>query len=100
MKFESEVIVCGMKASKGEVEGNAYDSTKVYVETSLDDSKGMAKGVSTLEYTMGKSDEFDKFKHLPFPIKAIASFEIVTTGKVQKTVLHGLKPTTLAKQAA
>jgi len=100
MKFQSEVNVLGMKGSKGEFEGTKYDSTKVYVETSLDDSKGTAKGVSTIEYSFGTADEYDKFKHLTFPFVAVADMEIMTTGKAQKTVMTGLKPKQQVKVAA
>lgn len=100
MKFNSDVTVVGMKGSKGEFEGTKYDSTKVYVETSLDESKGTAKGVSTVEYSFGSAEEFEKFKHLNFPFVAVAEMEIVTTGKAQKTVMLGLKPKAQVKQAA
>ena len=92
MKFKSMVTVLGMKASKGDFEGTAYDSTKVYVLTDLDASKGTAIGSSAAEYQLGKSEEFDKYKHLPFPIHGEADLEIVTNGKTQKTVMHGLRP--------
>ncbi|MDR6740993.1 hypothetical protein J2X56_003017 [Herbaspirillum sp. 1173] len=101
MKFTSQIKVLGMKASKGTLEnGTAYDSTKVYVETGLDDSKGNAKGFSAVEYSFGTSDEYNKYKHLPFPFVAEATLEIVTTGKAQKTQLADLKPIEIAKQKA
>jgi len=101
MKFTSQIKVLGMKASKGTLEnGNTYDSTKVYVETGLDDSKGNAKGFSAVEYSLGSSDEYNKYKHLPFPFIAEATLEIVTTGKVQKTQLADLKPLEIVKQKA
>lgn len=93
MKFQSEVAVVGMKSSKGQMEnGTAYDSTKVYALVDMDTSKGTALGQSAGEFTLGTSDEFNKFKHLPFPFRAIAEMEIVTNGKTSKTVMHGLKP--------
>ncbi|KVQ80486.1 hypothetical protein WK07_13275 [Burkholderia multivorans] len=93
MKFVSQVKVTGMKGSKGSMEnGTTFDSTKVYTETPLDDSKGTAKGFATGEFTLGTSAEFEKYKHLPFPFEAEAEFEIVSNGKTQKTVMHALKP--------
>lgn len=92
MKFQTEVTVTGMKPSKGDFEGTSYDSTKVYVETELSPGKGSA----TVEYTFGKSDEYAKFEHLPFPFVAVADMEIVTSGKAQKTVITGLKPKQVA----
>ncbi len=93
MKFESNVMVLGMKASKGTMDnGQAFDSTKVYTQTPLDESKGTAKGFAVGEFTLGVADEFQKYKHLPFPFDAVAEFEIVTNGKTQKTVMNSLKP--------
>ena len=100
MQFQSNVKVLGMKASKGQLEnGNKYDSTKVYVETPLDETKGTAKGFASAEYNMGDSSEFEKFKHLPFPLECVATLELVTTGKVQSTRLVSIKPISMANQA-
>jgi hypothetical protein len=93
MLMKSEVVVTGMKASKGQMDGGqAYDSTKVFVETSLDESKGTAKGTASADYTLGTSDEYTRFKHLVFPFKAMAEFELITTGKVQRMMLRSLVP--------
>ena len=93
MRFTTQIKVLGMKASKGTMEnGTAFDSTKVYVETELDSSKGNAKGFAGVEYSFGTSEEFNKYKHLPFPFMADATVEIVTTGKAQKTQLVDLRP--------
>jgi len=96
MKFTTEVVVSGMKPSKGEFEGIAYDSTKVYVETDLQPGKGKA----TVEYSFGKAEEFAKFEHLPFPFVAVADMEIVTSGKAQKTIVLSLRPKQQVKAAA
>jgi hypothetical protein len=86
-----------MKASKGSMDnGTTFDSTKVYTESQLDESKGTAKGFAVGEFTFGTATEFDKYKHLPFPFEAEAEFEIVTNGKTQKTVMHALKPVSRA----
>lgn len=93
MKFKSQIRVVGMKASKGSLDdGTAYDSTKVYALVDMDASKGNAVGQSSSEFTLGKSDELEKFKHLPFPFLAEAEMEIVTNGKTSKTVMLGLVP--------
>ena len=93
--------VLGMKASKGVMDnGQAFDSTKIYVETRLDESKGMQKGFAVAEYPFNKSDEFDKYKHLPFPLMAEVELEQITNGKTVKTVVVSLVPTSPAKQAA
>ena len=93
MKFQSNIRVVGMKASKGQLEnGTPYDSTKVYALVDMDGSKGNALGQSSSEFTLGTSDELEKFRKLPFPFDAVAEMEIVTNGKTSKTVMHGLKP--------
>lgn len=95
MQVQSKVKVLGMKANKGTMDGGqSYDSTKVYVETPLDETKGTAKGFAVAEYTFGLSNEFEKFKTMSFPLEAMATLEFVTTGKVQKIQMIALVPTT------
>lgn len=97
MKFTQKITVVGMKSSKGTLEnGTGYDSTKVYALVDLDASKGTAKGMASSEFTLGSSEEFQAFKHLPFPFEAEADMEIVTNGKTQKTVMHALNPVRVA----
>lgn len=103
MKFSSTIKVTGMKFSKGTMDnGQAFDSTKVFVETELDSSKDTAMGTACAEYGLGKAEEYQKYKHLAdsFPFMAVADMEIVTNGKTQKTVIHSLKPVESAKPAA
>ena len=97
MKINQVLTITGMKASKGEFEGTAFDSTKVYAMTDMDETKGNAKGFATVEYGFAKSDEFDKFKHLTFPFKADCEMEFVTSGKAQKMILLAVKPVTAVK---
>lgn len=93
--------ILGMKASKGTMDnGQAFDSTKVYVETRLDESKGTQKGFAVAEYNFGKSEEFDKYKHLPFPLMAEVEFEQITNGKTVKTVVSSLVPVAVPKTQA
>lgn len=98
MKFKAEITVVGMKASKGTMEtGQSYDSTKAFVLLDMDASKGNMKGQSAGDFNIGLASEFDKFKHLPFPFKASADMEIVTSGSTQKTVIHALQPIAAGK---
>lgn len=92
MQFQSQIVVIGIKRSKGEFEGTSYDSTKVYTSTVLDASKGDAVGHAGSEYTWGKSDNFNKLATLKFPVQCEATFEQVSTGKALKMVLIDLKP--------
>ena len=99
MKINQVLTITGMKASKGEFEGSVYDSTKVYAMTDMDESKGNAKGFATVEYSFNKADEFDKYKHLPFPFKAECEMEFVTSGKAQKMMLLSIRPVAAAAAA-
>jgi hypothetical protein len=103
MKFTSTIKVTGMKFSKGTMDnGQAFDSTKVFVETELDSSKDTAMGTAVAEYGLGKAEEYQKYKHLAgsLPFMALAEMEIVTNGKTQKTIVHSLKPIESAKPSA
>jgi len=101
MKFQTNVTVIGIKRSKGTLDnGQAYDSTKVYALTELDDSKGDAKGKFGAEFNMGTSDEYTKYAGLNFPFDAVAEMEIVGNGKSSKTVMVSLKPIAEAKKVA
>lgn len=101
MKFPAKVIVSGVKRSKGVLEsGQAYDSTKVYVQTSLDDSKGNGAGSATVEYNWGTSDNYDKIAHLFKAGRSVefdAELEIVTNGKTQRTQVVDLRPVAAVK---
>lgn len=100
MRMQTKFKVLGMKASKGTMDnGQAFDSTTVYVETSLDESKDTAKGFAVGDYKFGKAEEFQKYKHLSFPFMAEAEVEMVTNGSTQKMILHSIKPVAAAPAA-
>ncbi|MBC3871921.1 hypothetical protein [Undibacterium oligocarboniphilum] len=96
-----KVTVLGMKASKGMMEnGVTYDSTKVFTQVRLDDSKGTAKGFSGGDYTFGDSSVFEKYKHLTFPLLAEVEFDQVTSGKLVRQIIVSLQPLQIAKTEA
>ncbi|ULX54058.1 hypothetical protein A9P79_19240 [Cupriavidus taiwanensis] len=98
MRFNTKVQVLGMKSSKGAMDnGQTYDSTKAYIVTPLDTSKGTAKGMAAGEYNIGTSEEFAKYDQLPFPFWAEAEMEIVSNGKTSKTIVHKLVPAATQK---
>ena len=99
MRFNAQVVVTGIKRSKGEFEGAKYDSTKFYIQTDLDDSKGNSRGMATVEYSMGDSEEYAAYEKLPLPFTANAVFNQVTTGKVTKITLESLSPVVAQKAA-
>jgi len=94
-----QAVITGMKSSKGTLEnGQGYDSTKVYVQTRLDDTKGNAKGYAIVEYNFGDSTNFDKFKHLTMPFKAEIELETVTSGRAMKTIITAVAPLKIANE--
>jgi hypothetical protein len=97
MEFKQQVTVTGIKRFKGEVDGKNYDSFKVFVQVALDESKGTAKGFATEEFNAGESSEFERWQHLPFPLMADATFQMVTSGKVTKMQIVDVKPRQIAK---
>lgn len=101
MRMQSEIVVTGMKASKGDYEGTAYDSTKVYALVEMDTKGDKAMGQATAVFSFGTSDVFEKFRHLKgsMPFKATADFDIVTNGREVKQILVDLKPVDSKKAA-
>jgi hypothetical protein len=91
--------VLGMKRYKGtpEAGGPSYDQTKLRVEMKvssrrLDTEVGMAEQ----EFIIGTSDEFDKLKHLPFPLDFELEFEQTNRG----SEVVSYRPLTPQKAAA
>lgn len=90
--------ITGAKFFKGDVEGTEYDSTTIYMETDLDDGSETAKGRASQAFKWGKSEEFHKIKHLPFPFEAEIVLRQVTNGKNGlKTVVVSVKPVAQVK---
>lgn len=98
MQFESTIVVLGAKASKGEFNGRAYDSTKVFAQSELQEGENFAGFVST-EYSWGTSFNFERIKGLEYPFKAKATMKSVSNGKESKTILVDLVPEKTAPKA-
>jgi hypothetical protein len=92
MQFQTQMKIVGAKCSKGVLDnGQAYDSTTLYVEVPLDASKGNACGICTSEFRWGISDNFKLIEAQKLPLTVNATLEIVTSGKLQKTQLVHIK---------
>ena len=92
MQFQTQMKIVGAKFSKGVLDnGQAYDSTTLFVEVDLDSSKGSAVGVCTSEFRWGTSENNKLIEAQKLPLTVNATLEIVTSGKVQKTQLVGIK---------
>jgi hypothetical protein len=92
MQFTTRAKVLGMKMFNDTLEGKTYDFTKLFVESELDESRGVAKGFTAVEYDFSTSAEFQKMKHLSFPFVADLTIELVTTGKTSKQRVLAMKP--------
>lgn len=88
------MTIMGRKRSKGTLDnGNAYDSTKLYIQTALKATKDQ-EGFSVAEYTWGDSSNYTKLDGQTFPFQADVSVEIVSTGKSNQVIITdvALKP--------
>lgn len=99
MKMHSRAVLHGIKSSKGDIEGRAYDSTTFHLSVDLGQSgNGESIGVVTRPFKFGKSDEFHKWAHLKnsWPIGGVmcdCEFDIVAgADNSAKLTLLGIKP--------
>lgn len=65
MRFNAQGVLVGIKSSKGDYEGRAFDSTTFYLAVDLPDSQnGESLGQVTRPFKLGSSAEYSKWKHL------------------------------------
>lgn len=101
MQLSATVVVLGMVRAKGEFEGTPYDSTKIFVEDTLGSDNPDVRGTSVVSYKIGTFDEFAKYAHLPFPIRAEVTIESVATGKGgSRQTVKSFKPITDGQKKA
>jgi ABC-type uncharacterized transport system ATPase component len=100
MQFQTKAKVLGAKCFNDTIDGQKFDSTTIFVEMALDESRGTAKGFASQNMGWGSSEEFQKIKHLPFPFEAELTVELVTSGKTQKQRIVALKPIGAARPGA
>jgi len=102
MRFQSEVIVHGVKESQGTIEGRSFSSTTFHCEVDLaENSAGRSIGKATRPFKFGDAKEFDKWAHLDnsLPIKAIATFEVSAASQDgSKMMLVEIKPRTVSRE--
>lgn len=87
------VTITGAKRSKGDMEGRPYDSTKIYVQTKMNEQNGEMIGFATTEYNWGLSDNFEKLRNYKFPIQANIDLELITNGKTSKVIVNDVQVT-------
>lgn len=101
MELKAVVTVLGMRRSKGEFEGTAYNSTRIFVEDTLGTDNPDVRGAAVVAYKIGKYDEFEKYQHLPFPIRAELTLELVADGKGgSRNEIKAFRPIETPKKAA
>ena len=92
MLFKTQMFVLGAKSSKGEYNGRPYDSTTIFFHADLQDGDNFVGQVGE-QIKWGTSANFEKIKHLEFPLQAEATLEQVSNGKCMVTILKDLGPT-------
>lgn len=83
MEVKSQMLVLGAKFFKGAIEGTNHDVTKLFVAmpVSEKDADTYGKcGHDAIDMKFGKSDEYQKLKHLQFPVHAELSLKLTTDG--------------------
>lgn len=104
MRFQSEVIVHGVKESQGSIEGREFSSTTFHCEVDLaENSAGRSIGRATRPFKINDAKEFDKWAHLgeSLPIKAMATFEMAAAAQDgTRMVLVDIRPMARAQAPA
>lgn len=96
MKFKGQFQVLGAKGFKGMVEGKQYDSCTLRVVMDVSEKNGTEVGFNVSEMKFGNEEEFQKLRHLPFPIQAELEIELTTKGPE----VHGFRALTSSQKAA
>lgn len=106
MKMTSQAVLHGLKQSKGEFEGRAFDSTTFHLSVDIgQSSSGESIGVVTRPFKFGDSTEFQKWAHLKnkWPLGGLmcdCEFDIVAgADNTTKLTLLGIRPVATAKAA-
>lgn len=106
MKMTSKAVLHGLKQSKGDFEGRAFDSTTFHLSVDIaQSSSGESIGVVTRPFKLGTSAEFEKWAHLKnsWPLGGVmcdCEFDIVAgADNTTKLTLLAIKPAAQAKAA-
>lgn len=107
MKMQSNAVLHGIKTSKGEFEGRAFDSTTFHLSVDIGESQsGEAVGHETRPFKLGTSAEFNAWKHFKngWPlggIPVVCEFDVVAgADRTTKLTLLSIRPAAVPKGAA
>lgn len=92
-------VVTGLRRFKGEVENQNHDFTKAFIETDLNEGDN-SRGTCTQEFTLGKSDIYDKLLSVPLPFQAKFNVSVTTNGKRTMTTMKLVEVINQPKKAA
>ena len=73
-------------------QGVRYQSTRIYISTPLDTSKGDQFAQAAAEYVWGDAANFEKLPKSKEGFDADVTFENVFNGKTQKMMIVDVKP--------
>lgn len=99
MLFKTQMVVLGAKGSKGDFNGKPYDSTTVFFQADLQEGDNFCGQVGE-SLKWGASANFEKIKHLEYPLQAEATLEQVSNGKSMVTIIKDLVPAKLPQKPA
>lgn len=83
MDVKAQLQVLGAKFFKDVMDGTPHDFTKLRVSMPVSEKDAPtygACGENVVEMKFGKADEYQKLKHLPFPVMAELSLKLTTDG--------------------
>lgn len=92
-QFTQRVRISGaIKKDWTSEDGKRFQSTRLYISTSLDSSKGDQFGQAAAEYIWGDASNYDRIPHPKGGFEADVTFENVFNGKTQKMIVLDVKP--------
>lgn len=104
MRIPSKAVLHGIKSSKGDFEGRAFDSTTFHISVDLgESSNGQSMGAVTRPFKLGTSTEMEKWMGFKgkWPLGGIpvdCEFDIVAgADQSSKLTLVSIKPSSTQK---
>ncbi len=92
--------VTGMKKFKGDIDGRAFDSTTVFIETKMDDRNGNRRGMCTNDFNAGKSEVYDRLSTIALPAEFEVEWDTVSNGSKTRQIIVDIRPHKAAAKSA
>lgn len=97
-QFTKNAVVKGVSFFADKIDGEQVNVGAIFIEESLDESKGRAKGFRTVEYRCPDSELPKRLIHNTFPLQCEVVFAITTTKRGQTITIADVKPAAKAPQ--